>query len=371
MTTPNAIHRPAGTSSGQLLPSPPPPPPPPSDSFHSGIQPLLSNSSPHVAEATTATTVIHQQTAATNVKLRRRGHTICTENGNCTGNDESEELYRIDCSGGGDDVGEAGGGGGGGGRQFMATTAVASGADIGGASAAGLTSPDINGATAEQPRKKRHRGRSLRSTVLLRPRRVSIKSQPSPQHIAGLGINSDGTITAGTIISIVPPSTALLSSSASIPASGGRVGDGAPYPSSSISDEYNSDDYDYDYDDEYYDDDDDDDYDDDGGGDGDAGNDNAGAGAGVGNEAMRFPYPPLRSRSGSLIVVMAGGRTRQEEMASAHDTIYWGWVVLLTTWVVFVIGMGSVGGVWEWAWGVNVNVSLLSLQCCFISLSNM
>ena len=32
------------------------------------------------------------------------------------------------------------------------------------------------------------------------------------------------------------------------------------------------------------------------------------------------------------------------------DTLFWGWVVLLSTWVVFVVGIGSVIGVWEWAW---------------------
>ncbi|RPB09416.1 hypothetical protein P167DRAFT_510731 [Morchella conica CCBAS932] len=59
---------------------------------------------------------------------------------------------------------------------------------------------------------------------------------------------------------------------------------------------------------------------------------------------------PVRGRSGSVVVVMA--RTRQEEMDSAADTAYWGWVVLGATWVVFVVGMGSVLGVWEWAWDV-------------------
>ncbi|KAF3908518.1 hypothetical protein ABW21_db0205819 [Orbilia brochopaga] len=32
------------------------------------------------------------------------------------------------------------------------------------------------------------------------------------------------------------------------------------------------------------------------------------------------------------------------------DTVWWGWVVLVTTWVVFVVGMGSVLGIWDWAW---------------------
>lgn len=35
------------------------------------------------------------------------------------------------------------------------------------------------------------------------------------------------------------------------------------------------------------------------------------------------------------------------------DTEWWGWVVLVVTWVVFVVGMGSCFGVWSWAWDVG------------------
>ena len=35
------------------------------------------------------------------------------------------------------------------------------------------------------------------------------------------------------------------------------------------------------------------------------------------------------------------------------DTEWWGWVVLIVTWVVFVVGMGSCLGVWSWAWDVG------------------
>lgn len=35
------------------------------------------------------------------------------------------------------------------------------------------------------------------------------------------------------------------------------------------------------------------------------------------------------------------------------ETEWWGWVVLIVTWVVFVTGMGSVFGVWNWAWDVG------------------
>lgn len=35
------------------------------------------------------------------------------------------------------------------------------------------------------------------------------------------------------------------------------------------------------------------------------------------------------------------------------ETEWWGWVVLLITWIVFVVGMGSCLGVWSWAWDVG------------------
>ncbi|KAL0265305.1 hypothetical protein SLS55_001270 [Diplodia seriata] len=35
------------------------------------------------------------------------------------------------------------------------------------------------------------------------------------------------------------------------------------------------------------------------------------------------------------------------------ETEWWGWVVLIVTWIVFVIGMGSCLEVWSWAWDVG------------------
>ncbi|CAO2648068.1 Nn.00g089900.m01.CDS01 [Neocucurbitaria sp. VM-36] len=34
-------------------------------------------------------------------------------------------------------------------------------------------------------------------------------------------------------------------------------------------------------------------------------------------------------------------------------TEWWGWIVLIVTWIVFVVGMGSCLGVWGWAWDVG------------------
>lgn len=38
---------------------------------------------------------------------------------------------------------------------------------------------------------------------------------------------------------------------------------------------------------------------------------------------------------------------------SYSETEWWGWIILLTTWIVFVVGMGSCLGVWSWAWDVG------------------
>jgi hypothetical protein len=42
-----------------------------------------------------------------------------------------------------------------------------------------------------------------------------------------------------------------------------------------------------------------------------------------------------------------------EEEWDYSETEWWGWVVLVVTWVVFVVGMGSCLGVWSWAWDVG------------------
>lgn len=35
------------------------------------------------------------------------------------------------------------------------------------------------------------------------------------------------------------------------------------------------------------------------------------------------------------------------------ETEWWGWIILIVTWVVFVVVMGSCFGVWSWAWDVG------------------
>lgn len=42
-----------------------------------------------------------------------------------------------------------------------------------------------------------------------------------------------------------------------------------------------------------------------------------------------------------------------EEEWDYSETERWGWVILATTWIVFVVVMGSCFGVWSWAWDVG------------------
>jgi hypothetical protein len=64
-----------------------------------------------------------------------------------------------------------------------------------------------------------------------------------------------------------------------------------------------------------------------------------------------------RAKSPLALTSLAGLSTtplpQQETDWDYSETEWWGWVVLVVTWVVFVIGMGSCLGVWSWAWDVG------------------
>lgn len=47
------------------------------------------------------------------------------------------------------------------------------------------------------------------------------------------------------------------------------------------------------------------------------------------------------------------GTPDEEEEWDYSETAFWGYVILLVTWLVFVVGMGSCFGVWSWAWDVG------------------
>lgn len=47
------------------------------------------------------------------------------------------------------------------------------------------------------------------------------------------------------------------------------------------------------------------------------------------------------------------GTPTEEEGWDYAETAFWGYVILVVTWLVFVVGMGSCFGVWSWAWDVG------------------
>ncbi|KAI9879861.1 MAG: hypothetical protein M1830_006713 [Pleopsidium flavum] len=67
--------------------------------------------------------------------------------------------------------------------------------------------------------------------------------------------------------------------------------------------------------------------------------------------------PVQRRRSSnklkSPLAALASEAAAPSEEGDYSDTEWWGWVVLVVTWVVFVVGMGSCFGVWSWAWDVG------------------
>jgi hypothetical protein len=95
------------------------------------------------------------------------------------------------------------------------------------------------------------------------------------------------------------------------------------------------------------------------------------------DEALSFYRPPLSGSSNSLYAMSAQDPTIQRRRSNRSDrrtslttvqtpadleaedewdyseTEWWGWVVLVVTWIVFVVGMGSCLGVWSWAWDVG------------------
>lgn len=77
-----------------------------------------------------------------------------------------------------------------------------------------------------------------------------------------------------------------------------------------------------------------------------------------------FPLPPptsiIRRRSSqkpksplSIAGLTTSALPTPNDDWDYSDTEWWGWVILIITWLVFVVGMGSCTGVWSWAWDVG------------------
>jgi len=76
---------------------------------------------------------------------------------------------------------------------------------------------------------------------------------------------------------------------------------------------------------------------------------------------LQPPPPPhlartRSSRAGTTHASSSAAPLRSAAPSPQHDyseTEWWGWTILLLTWIVFVVGMGSCLGVWSWAWDVG------------------
>lgn len=177
-----------------------------------------------------------------------------------------------------------------------------------------ITSPASNG--ADPVRRTRKRGRSLRKNVLLRTRGVLMSNLTTN----GLGIITPGMVLgaehhshthAANNSNLLPPSPSIVttnraddeadhsstssitSTSLSLPTKPNEVinnGYSTPSPSPSFPASF-----------------------------------------------IDLPWPPLAPR---------------DSIDPLADTVWWGYFILLSTWLIFVIGMGSVLGVWGWAWDV-------------------
>lgn len=65
-------------------------------------------------------------------------------------------------------------------------------------------------------------------------------------------------------------------------------------------------------------------------------------------------YRPIhRTKSSPLATHSVEMKPPAEIAWDYSETEWWGWIILLVTWLVFVVGMGSCFEVWSWAWDVG------------------
>ncbi|KAL4934700.1 uncharacterized protein BDV17DRAFT_278790 [Aspergillus undulatus] len=89
-----------------------------------------------------------------------------------------------------------------------------------------------------------------------------------------------------------------------------------------------------------------------------------------GAAGLRLPTPALSSDSYYSLQTDQKYRTTRAksplathvvDLTGSQDTVgwdyseteWWGWIILIVTWLVFTVGMGSCFGVWSWAWDVG------------------
>ena len=59
------------------------------------------------------------------------------------------------------------------------------------------------------------------------------------------------------------------------------------------------------------------------------------------------------AQQSSLTIVHTPGDLELDDEWDYSETEWWGWIILIATWLVFVVVMGSMLGVWSWAWDVG------------------
>lgn len=62
--------------------------------------------------------------------------------------------------------------------------------------------------------------------------------------------------------------------------------------------------------------------------------------------SVHRPKSPLATHASEI-------KPPQEITWDYAETEWWGWIILIVTWLVFVVGMGSCFEVWSWAWDVG------------------
>ncbi|RAL07659.1 PIG-Y family protein [Aspergillus homomorphus CBS 101889] len=64
-------------------------------------------------------------------------------------------------------------------------------------------------------------------------------------------------------------------------------------------------------------------------------------------------YRALHRAKSPLATHTVDMATSSQMVWDYSETEWWGWIILIVTWLVFVVGMGSCFGVWSWAWDVG------------------
>ncbi|KAF7718914.1 Uncharacterized protein PECH_006652 [Penicillium ucsense] len=65
------------------------------------------------------------------------------------------------------------------------------------------------------------------------------------------------------------------------------------------------------------------------------------------------PYRSVHRGKSSPLATRPLEMNNTDEKWDYSETEWWGWIILLVTWLVFVVGMGSCFEVWSWAWDVG------------------